>query len=494
MSGILTNVQAQVALQTLRSATSSLNETQNRISTGLEVRNAKDNAAFFLVAQTVRGDLAVLNGLKDNLNLSVNAAKTASNGVGNIADALNEIQTTLTTADTDQALEELQFALRQTVSGIEGFINSTSFNGVNLLKGTDSQTVTTTVTRDGGNFNLNTFTLQSQDLDNITEDASLDVLYTTYSPALQDEFDLNGDGNVAFSGPAPGTPSVDSGLFSREVEAAIDTNGDRAFDFADGGEADVDGAAANGTVQISEDAIAAGAVDELEALGIAFTDREAGIITLAGNSTLAAKTNGNLLTEIEGEFGAAGAATDTRFSIRADEQLRQQLVDKGVVFVENNQATNTANYFTIDLTANSATNNPVTGTPFTNEELLQRTIDSSFLRGAGDASGFTAVLRQIQVDGSSGSVESGLVLAESLIARVNVNASVLGTFERTLENRQNFLEGLTDSLEQGVASLVEADLDEESTKLQAFQVQQQLAVQALGIANQNPQTILSLFR
>ncbi|MEM1381654.1 MAG: flagellin [Pseudomonadota bacterium] len=53
---------------------------------------------------------------------------------------------------------------------------------------------------------------------------------------------------------------------------------------------------------------------------------------------------------------------------------------------------------------------------------------------------------------------------------------------------------MTDSLELGVAALTEADLTEESSRLQSFQVQEQLATQALSIANQRPQTILSLFR
>ena len=51
-----------------------------------------------------------------------------------------------------------------------------------------------------------------------------------------------------------------------------------------------------------------------------------------------------------------------------------------------------------------------------------------------------------------------------------------------------------DAIERGVAQLVDADLNEESTKLQALQAQQQLGIQALSIANANSQNILSLFR
>jgi flagellin len=51
-----------------------------------------------------------------------------------------------------------------------------------------------------------------------------------------------------------------------------------------------------------------------------------------------------------------------------------------------------------------------------------------------------------------------------------------------------------DAVMRGVGQLVDADMNEESTKLQALQVKQQLGVQALSIANNSSQTILQLFR
>ena len=56
------------------------------------------------------------------------------------------------------------------------------------------------------------------------------------------------------------------------------------------------------------------------------------------------------------------------------------------------------------------------------------------------------------------------------------------------------LQALTDSIDRGVGQLVDADMNKESTRLQALQVQQQLGIQALSIANGNTQSILSLFR
>jgi len=60
--------------------------------------------------------------------------------------------------------------------------------------------------------------------------------------------------------------------------------------------------------------------------------------------------------------------------------------------------------------------------------------------------------------------------------------------------QKTFVNTLMDTIDKGVGNLVDADMSEESTKLQALQVKQQLGVQALSIANQSAQNIISLFR
>ncbi|MBN9319915.1 MAG: flagellin [Caulobacterales bacterium] len=78
----------------------------------------------------------------------------------------------------------------------------------------------------------------------------------------------------------------------------------------------------------------------------------------------------------------------------------------------------------------------------------------------------------------------------------NVNAAItrLGTSSKAYEIHATFVSKLQDTLDAGVGNLVDADLAKESAKLQALQTRQQLGIQALSIANQQPQSILSLFR
>ena len=73
-------------------------------------------------------------------------------------------------------------------------------------------------------------------------------------------------------------------------------------------------------------------------------------------------------------------------------------------------------------------------------------------------------------------------------------ATVLGAAKKRIDLQKSATSALMDSIDRGVGQLVDADMNKESTRLQALQVQQQLGIQALSIANSNAQSIMSLFR
>ena len=83
---------------------------------------------------------------------------------------------------------------------------------------------------------------------------------------------------------------------------------------------------------------------------------------------------------------------------------------------------------------------------------------------------------------------------DSALASMTTAASDLGAVKKRIDMQTTFTNNLMDTIDRGVGSLVDADMNKESTRLQALQVQQQLGIQALSIANGNSQTILSLFR
>jgi flagellin len=83
---------------------------------------------------------------------------------------------------------------------------------------------------------------------------------------------------------------------------------------------------------------------------------------------------------------------------------------------------------------------------------------------------------------------------EKVLADMTAAASELGAGKSRIDMQKDFVSKLMDSIDRGVGQLVDADMNKESTKLQALQVQQQLGIQSLSIANANSQAILSLFK
>lgn len=91
---------------------------------------------------------------------------------------------------------------------------------------------------------------------------------------------------------------------------------------------------------------------------------------------------------------------------------------------------------------------------------------------------------------------ASIALAQLSASILNTNQALgnLGSQSKEISNHNLFVQKLSDQLQTGVGNLVDADLARESARLQSLQVQQQLGTQALSIANQAPQIILSLFK
>jgi flagellin len=87
-----------------------------------------------------------------------------------------------------------------------------------------------------------------------------------------------------------------------------------------------------------------------------------------------------------------------------------------------------------------------------------------------------------------------LTVVDTTIEEMTDAATKLGSAKKSVDLQKQFVSQLMDSIERGVGQLVDADMSKESTRLQALQVQQQLGIQSLSIANANAQNILSLFR
>ncbi|MGO7213117.1 flagellin [Rhizobium ruizarguesonis] len=122
------------------------------------------------------------------------------------------------------------------------------------------------------------------------------------------------------------------------------------------------------------------------------------------------------------------------------------------------------------------------------------TIDTSAgILGTADANGDSVYSLDI-TDFTTGQIQSALSTIESALSAMTSAGAQLGSISTRIDLQEDFVGALSDSIDSGVGRLVDADMEEESSKLSALQTQQQLAIQSLSIANSSSQNILSLFR
>ncbi|MGO7447021.1 flagellin [Rhizobium ruizarguesonis] len=122
------------------------------------------------------------------------------------------------------------------------------------------------------------------------------------------------------------------------------------------------------------------------------------------------------------------------------------------------------------------------------------TIDTaSGILGTVDANGDSVYSLDI-TDFTTGQIQSALSTIESALSAMTSAGAQLGSISTRIDLQEDFVGALSDSIDSGVGRLVDADMEEESSKLSALQTQQQLAIQSLSIANSSSQNILSLFR
>ena len=117
-----------------------------------------------------------------------------------------------------------------------------------------------------------------------------------------------------------------------------------------------------------------------------------------------------------------------------------------------------------------------------------------FLVDAGSSTAASGTEITLTAATTDNEVDGMISAIESMLTSMTDAAAVVGSTNMRIELQESFVADLMDVIDKGVGRLVDADMNEESTKLKALQTQQQLGIQALSIANSNADNLLSLFR
>ncbi len=312
MSSILTNNSAMNALSTLRGINQGLNQTQDRISSGLKVSSAGDNAAYFSISETMKGDSGMTKAINESLTLTKNSLATANVGADTFKELARQFSERVAFAQAGGSVDDVKNELDEIVKQMDASISQATFNGDDLIGSGNTVATGTTVAADGS-------------------------------------------------------------------------------------------------------------------------------ITTAASTTEGART----MSVVTGITRSATGVTATTMDVDG--------VD------------------------------------------LKRTYTDFAAIATAFKSGFDTAAGTSEADGQT-YLNNSLTAVENLLGEAISASTTLGVGQKSIENQQEFLTKLTDNLDSGVGAMVDANMEEEAARLQALQVQQQLASQSLSIANQAPQNILSLFR
>ena len=188
MTSINTNIAAMAALQTLQATNRSMDATQNRISTGYRVAEAKDNAAYWSIATTMRSDNKALSAVEDSLGLGAAKVDIAYTALESAIDVVDEIKAKLVAASEPGVDKtKIQSEISELKKQLQSIASSASFSGENWLQNdaaaaAGSKDIVASFNRDStGSVSIGTITVDVSAMTLIgTDNETTGVLTKTY--------------------------------------------------------------------------------------------------------------------------------------------------------------------------------------------------------------------------------------------------------------------------------------------------------------------------
>lgn len=431
MSSILTNNSAMVALQTLKGINSDLNKTQEMISTGKMVGSSKDNAAVWAISKVMESDVQGFKAISSSLSLGQSTVSVARQASETVTDLLTQMKDKIVASQEENVdRDKIQSDIDALRDQITSVVGAAQFNGLNLLSNTS---------RVSGEGSVNVLS----SLDRSGTGVTASNIEVSREDLGTDAATLSGTALTA------GTASTLNATQTQTLAITVPTGG--TFD--------------TGTAF---------------SIGLAATDADGSSFTAADYTTGTTITDQNKILYVTREG-------DTL----AD-------VQNGLIAAFNGYASAEGLDLDVVNVSAAATGITVTSTVTDGTDTIAARIDTgatveSGTGTVGTIGGGLAALSQFDVTTTNGA-KAALAGVESMIQTAIDSAASFGSAQGRIETQANFVSQMTDALKSGIGSLVDANMEEASARLQALQVQQQLGIQSLSIANQAPQSILSLFR
>lgn len=524
MASILTNNSAMVALQTLNGINKNLDGIQAQISTGKKVGNAKDNAAVWAISSVMQSDVKGFKGISESLSLGSSTVAVGRQAAETVTELLTDIKGKIVASQEENVdRAKIQTDIEALTSQINSVLGAAQFNGKNLVDSYDATSVLSSLDRSGdGSVASSSISFTGQ---NLTGEAGT----VETADAIDRIGTVADDGTYTVGAGATLSDAANDATLTLATDlGAGDT---LTIDFHDQQFTYTNNTGAAITVADMTDIVAAGLAN-LGVEGVTTASDGVSVVTVSSTNkfdsiTIQGSSGASTTVDVDPDAGgaqaAAGAGNAATLVARAETVSLGGAGNTGGVVNEGDGFRISLDGRNFDYTAKDGDtlNDVATG--------LKRVIDAGGIDGVsvkvnlsddvnstpptlqidndnaatialtvddgegGVASGGLVGLEGIDVSTAEGA-ENALANIESLIQTSIDAAAEFGSVQGRIDIQADFVSKLSDALKSGIGALVDANLEEASARLQSLQVQQQLGIQALSIANQAPQSVLSLFR
>jgi flagellin len=430
VTSILTNAAAMAALQTLRMIDKNLETTQARVSSGYRVETAADNAAYWSISTTMRSDNAALSAVQDALGLGAAKVDTAYDALANSIDVVKKIKEKLVAA---YGVGADRGKIQDEIKQLQEQLKSTSESA----------------SFSGENW------LQAS----ISNGGTPPVVEPITKKVVA-SFTRTGSGNV-------GVTTVDYVLDGSAV----------LFDLSGGKLGILDKSAvfvAKTEQQVTQTSTTAGVTTNAGYVVKKLTDAEIGTLNAATPDTNA-----------DPSVYSNGTVNYLRLSENTWVKVTATNPSSGTTTVAAAYRDTGSNDWFYDTTGAPTSVARSLGLSVSTLDLGNLDVVAAAMSGfSGGTTNYTA----------SDAIDVMMSFVDKQLEAMTSTASSLGSLQSRINMQENFVSSLMDVIDKGIGRLVDADMNEESTRLKALQTQQQLGIQALSIANANAQNILQLFK
>jgi len=474
---INTNISSLNAQRNLTSSQSSLSTALQRLSSGLRINSAKDDAAGMAISSRMTAQIRGLNQAARNANDGISLSQTAEGALNEITNNLQRIRelaiqsANATNSASDRA--SLNAEATQLIAEIDRVATQTTFNGVTLLDGTFS----TQSFQVGANANQ---TISITSISSARSSAlgvgsgssystSLSSLTATTSTALT-------AGGLVLNGYNVGA-SVSDGVSSAEATSSAIAKA--AAINAVSGQTNV-----NATVDATTLAVTATAVGA-DTVGASINGvllGTAGAVSLSANATVAAGEMAAAINAVSNQTGVTATASGATYTLTAADGRN---IAVAVTTAGDSGLSAAVTHASINLSSSSSAGITIGGAEFAAIGAAIGNTAATATVGAGVSS----------LDlGTASGAQSAITIIDAALNTVNSSRGALGSYQNRFSSAITNLQITSENVSAARSRIQDADFAAETAELTRSQILQQAGVAMLAQANALPQSVLTLLR